>query len=75
LDSRIPVGLILAALLALLTHRAQQTGEALNRSRILQRSDYPRLFVTMIAMRWIGVVALVFMSAAIAMGWRPENPN
>jgi hypothetical protein len=75
LDSRIPVGLILAALLAFFTRRAQQTGEALNRSSILYRSEYPRLFVTMIAMRWIGVVALVFMSAAIAMGWRPENPN
>lgn len=73
LDSRVPISLVLAALLAFFTHRAQQSGEALNRSSLLRRQEYPRLFVMMIVMRWAGVAALVSAAVAIAFGWHPER--
>ena len=44
LDSRIPFGLITAALLAFFTHRAQRSGEAMNRFSILHRAQSRRLF-------------------------------
>lgn len=76
LDSRIPFGLITAALLAFFTHRAQRSGEAMNRFSILHRAQSPRLFTVMIVLRWIGVGALILISGAVALGSMPiPNSN
>jgi hypothetical protein len=76
LDSRIPVALIAAALLALFTYRAQRSGEAVNRFSTLRQAQSPRLFAVMIVARWIGVVALILGAGAVALGLMPiPNSN
>ncbi len=52
MDARIPIMLIAAAFLAYFTHRAQRSGEAMNRFSTLRRSEMPRLFLVMIVGRW-----------------------
>ena len=76
MDSRIPIGLIAAALLAFFTYRAQRSGEVMNRFSLLYQAQSPRLFATMIFVRWIGVAALILMIGAVALGLMPiPNSN
>ena len=47
----------------------------MNRFGMLRRTESPRLFVAMIAVRWIGIGALVLVAFGGAFGWLPKTSH
>ncbi len=75
MDNRIPLLVLMGALLAYFTMRAGKSGRMIVKGIVVLRSESPDLFRGALIMRW-GLVAIdAVLVLLIVLGWGPLSSN